>query len=131
MKFIIRSHTLLCFLIPTRHNLAPTVPSRNHHIRTPEMASIRCSSASSAARSFLAVASRSHATTRPAANPLEFLLPRCALAATMPAFAPRAVPMRSFSISATRQATVCVRNPVKDEDGKEMTMEITPRAAKV
>ncbi|KAI9897622.1 hypothetical protein N3K66_007478 [Trichothecium roseum] len=38
--------------------------------------------------------------------------------------------MRSFSISAARQATVCVRNPVKDEDGKEMTMEITPRAAK-
>ncbi|KAI6779153.1 putative iron-sulfur cluster assembly accessory protein Isa2 [Emericellopsis cladophorae] len=38
--------------------------------------------------------------------------------------------IRYFSASPARKATVCVRNPLKDEDGNDMILEITPRAAK-
>jgi len=38
--------------------------------------------------------------------------------------------VRRFSASPARKATVCVRNPLKDEDGNDMILEITPRAAK-
>ena len=38
---------------------------------------------------------------------------------------------RMFSATRTRGATHAVFNPQKDEDGKEMMLEITPRAAKV
>jgi hypothetical protein len=39
--------------------------------------------------------------------------------------------VRQFSVSSTREATVCVQNPLKDDDGNDMILEITPRAAKV
>ncbi|KAF9877378.1 iron-sulfur cluster assembly accessory protein [Colletotrichum karsti] len=38
--------------------------------------------------------------------------------------------VRKFTASATRRQTRCVYNPQKDEDGKEMILEITDRAGK-
>lgn len=115
-----------------------------------------CPHASSTARSFLRLAHRScqfSTTAQPAVAPLDFLVPRSAVRCKGSTVAPlpfprietmllrghtrRALPRarsvagsRSFSVSAVQQATVCVHNPVKDEDGKEMLLEITPRAAK-
>jgi iron-sulfur cluster assembly 2 len=43
----------------------------------------------------------------------------------------RTTTSRTFSVSAAQRATVCVHNPVKDDEGNEMMLEITPRAAKV
>ncbi|KAJ2969012.1 hypothetical protein NQ176_g8888 [Zarea fungicola] len=43
---------------------------------------------------------------------------------------PTTINKRAFTSSAPRKATVCIQNPVKDEDGNEMLLEITPRAAK-
>lgn len=38
---------------------------------------------------------------------------------------------RELHTSAPRRATVAIHNPQKDDDGLEMALEITPRAAKV
>src|SRR5262249_42804767 len=40
-------------------------------------------------------------------------------------------PARAFSTTPSRSATHAIYNPQRDEDGKEMMLEITPRAAKV
>lgn len=119
------------------------------------MAPIRCTNAPSTARSFLRLANRSSSfsTTSTASRPsgpLEFLVPRSTAqnpTLQRPLSSAENILLRrgcftrlgcttsgasrSFSVSAIQRATVCVENPVKDEDGKEMVLEITPRAAKV
>ncbi|KAI9147972.1 iron transport [Paramyrothecium foliicola] len=113
---------------------------------------LRCPNAASSARSFLQLVRRTYSTNlAPSHTPLEFLVPSGAAQSSirspslsvrvafnkgspLPAraiatSAGRAI-TRSFTTSAIRHATVCVRNPVKDEDGTEMMLEITPRAAK-
>jgi iron-sulfur cluster assembly accessory protein len=40
------------------------------------------------------------------------------------------MPRRGFTATASQRATICVQNPQKDEDGNDMILEITPRAAK-
>ncbi|KAL7789783.1 iron sulfur cluster assembly-related protein [Trichoderma ceciliae] len=118
------------------------------------MIPLRCADGASVARSFVQLAKRrySTATTHVQQTPLEFLIPRRASrsprirAAIIPSrFGHRISKMpvskssvlstgrqptsRSFTASASQLATVCVQNPVKDEDGKDMVLEITPRAA--
>ncbi|KAM0428273.1 hypothetical protein ACHAPT_007174 [Fusarium lateritium] len=120
------------------------------------MASFHCANAPSAARSFIQLARRSYSTTasQSSPTPLEFLVPRCApsrlrvtkvstTASVTPFHArkpssPRwlwrsklhAPAARTFSTSAARQQTRAILNPQEDEDGKEMMLEITERAAK-
>ncbi|KAG5980377.1 hypothetical protein E4U55_004087 [Claviceps digitariae] len=121
------------------------------------MASLSCpSGASSAAKLFLRIAKRGYSTsaTLRTSAPLEFLLPRaitkkdCRAAYLLhnsrnhhaacysirnPAISPVSIQQpqrRTFSATATQRATTCVLNPQKDEDGKQMMLEITPRAAK-
>ncbi|KAL6864287.1 hypothetical protein J3F83DRAFT_743262 [Trichoderma novae-zelandiae] len=118
------------------------------------MLSIRCADGASAATSFVQLAKRrfSVAATHAQQTPLEFLIPRGASHSSRvqnggcpPRFGHRVsfthvskssvLPIgrqpssRSFTASAARLATICVQNPVKDEEGKEMKLEITPRAA--
>jgi hypothetical protein len=40
-------------------------------------------------------------------------------------------PRRSFGTTTPRRRTQALYNPQQDEDGKEMMLEITPRAGKV
>ncbi|OAR02038.1 hypothetical protein LLEC1_05968 [Akanthomyces lecanii] len=111
------------------------------------MAPLRCAHSYCSARAFVQLAKRRHVTSAAptATGCLEFLAPRtmaspprttngtarplarrgAALHAT-----PLTVPRRAFSSSAARGATVCLQNPLKDEDGNDMMLEITPRAAK-
>ncbi|RFU79555.1 iron sulfur cluster assembly-related [Trichoderma arundinaceum] len=118
------------------------------------MIPLRCADGASAARSFVQLAKRRYSTTTAHVQqtPLEFLVPRGAsrssrLRATVtpsqfghrisvtPVSKSSALSIgwqptnRSFSASAARLATICVQNPLKDEDGKDMVLEITPRAA--
>ncbi|KAL7945787.1 hypothetical protein V8C42DRAFT_321574 [Trichoderma barbatum] len=118
------------------------------------MISLRCTDGASAARSFVQLAKRRYsvATAHIQQTPLEFLVPRGASHSSRlraarilaqfgnrismtPVSKPSGLSIlrqptsRSFTASATRLATVCVQNPVKDEDGKEMMLEITSRAA--
>lgn len=117
------------------------------------MVPICCPHAPCTARSFVRLATRSCAfsttSTAKSTAHLEFLVPRRALHTPTihltPSRAERALlrrewsaqlrtrttTSRTFSVSAAQRATVCVHNPVKDEEGKEMMLEITPRAAKV
>ncbi|KEY69065.1 hypothetical protein S7711_03361 [Stachybotrys chartarum IBT 7711] len=103
------------------------------------MPPLHCTRPASAARSFVHIATRSYST------PLDFLAPRCLRTFQSPCapihtatlvraqpHRPNVTPGRSklFTTSPSRRATVCVQNPLKDEDGKEMMLEITPRAAK-
>lgn len=44
---------------------------------------------------------------------------------------PRQIQCRRISTTSSRQATAVLKNPRMDEDGKEMTIEISERAAKV
>ncbi|GAB0132574.1 hypothetical protein EsDP_00001006 [Epichloe bromicola] len=118
------------------------------------MASLGCAKGASAARTFIRIAKRgcSTAATQSSA-PLEFLLPRAItktnthtafplhssshhlntcysirkLAITYSGQQPQ---RRTFAITASQRATTCVLNPQTDEDGNEMMLEITPRAAK-
>ncbi|KAG5939961.1 hypothetical protein E4U60_000688 [Claviceps pazoutovae] len=121
------------------------------------MASLRCSnSASSVARSFLRIANRGYSTstTLRTSAPLEFLLPRAMTKTdfhtsfplhssrhyratcrsirgpTVGQTSTRQSQQRNFTAAATRGATTCVLNPQTDEDGNQMMLEITPRAAK-
>ncbi|EXV05514.1 Fe-S cluster assembly scaffold protein [Metarhizium robertsii] len=118
------------------------------------MVSVGCANGASAARSFIQIAKRGYSTAAARSSaPLEFLLPRTVstthchaaflLRSTKTTRAGRAslrgTPFsgglrqsqkRTFTATAARQATVCVLNPQKDEDGNEMMLEITPRAAK-
>ncbi|KAH7140624.1 hypothetical protein EDB81DRAFT_885347 [Dactylonectria macrodidyma] len=119
------------------------------------MARIRCSKAPSAARSFLQLVRRNYSsTTTASAAPLEFLFPRCAppspsqFAQVSPIssrafahaqhinssrskeFALHAPSRRHFSSSSALHQTRSILNTQTDEDGNEMMLEITPRAAK-
>ncbi|KAL7806011.1 hypothetical protein V8C26DRAFT_417046 [Trichoderma gracile] len=118
------------------------------------MLSRRCADGTSAATSFIQLAKRrySAAPLHAQQTPLEFLIPRRASQASRlqsacsptrlgqrllitqvskAPFLPMGLnsPSRPFTASTARLATICVRNPVKDEEGKEMKLEITPRAA--
>ncbi|KHN95902.1 uncharacterized protein MAM_06264 [Metarhizium album ARSEF 1941] len=123
------------------------------------MAGVGCAGGASAARSFFQIANRGYSTaTATSCAPLEFLLPQTVSRADChAAFLLRSckttgagrtgrVPWRktpfggparlspqtrAFTATASRRATMCVLNPRTDEDGKEMMLEITPRAAKV
>ncbi|XWW94788.1 hypothetical protein V2A60_002736 [Cordyceps javanica] len=113
------------------------------------MAPLRCAHGSCSARFFVQLAKRRYATAAAAptatASCFDFLAPRTvaspprmthgttrplARRSAAPPATPATIPRRAFSSSATRSATVCVQNPVKDEDGNDMTLEITARAAK-
>jgi hypothetical protein len=118
---------------------------------TSMMARIHCAHAQSTVTSFIQLARRSYSTKAAQASaPLEFLVPRC-----IPPFGLRApqlyvthsrayvhprrsldsrsheIATRQFSTSPVRQKTRAILNPQQDEDGNEMLLEITDRAAKV
>lgn len=137
-----------------RHH--PHPPSTYNSLQAVTMASLHCANAPSAARSFIQLARRSYSTTASqSSTPLEFLVPRCApspLRVTeVSTTASRihihtrnsnnsrwlwrsslhAPAVRAFSTSAARQQTRAILNPQQDEDGNEMMLEITERAAKV
>lgn len=139
-----------------RHHLHP--PSNLQlSLQAVAMASLHCANAPSAARSFIQLARRSYSTAAASqsSTPLEFLVPRCAPSPlrvtevsttasrihmhTRNSNSPRwlwrsnlhAPTVRAFSTSAARQQTRAILNPQEDEDGNEMMLEITERAAKV
>lgn len=91
------------------------------------------SSPSSAARAFLQLAPRRYFQTAP---PLDFLLPSIPSTSirrgrrTQPSVL-KTQPSRTFTSSPIRRATHVVVNPKKDDDGNDMTVEITPRASNV
>jgi hypothetical protein len=137
-----------------RHLSSVSLHPRSKRHRRPSniaMTPLQCTRTSSAARSFLLLARRTYSsvaaqTSLAAPPPLEFLVPRCALpraasrkspssirspAFNASRFIPATMPRRGFTATAFQRATVCVQNPQKDEDGNDMMLEITPRAAKV
>lgn len=103
---------------------------------------LSASTSSSAARAFLQVAPRRtlHSTPLPV---LEFLLPSLSTPTRIWAGSNGSTSSRSshghvhvhgrraFVSSSRRLGTVTVYNPKKDEDGKDMSIEITARASKV
>ncbi|KAF4336613.1 iron transport [Fusarium beomiforme] len=112
------------------------------------MARINCANAQSTTTSFIQLARRSYATTQ-SSTPLEFLLPRYTPSSRLRApqitiaqstiyahptrswgFKLKETATRQFSTSAIQQKTRAILNPQKDEDGNEMMLEITERAAK-
>lgn len=111
------------------------------------MTPLRCTSTVSAARSFVQIAKRRYCNAAASSTSahLDFLIPSNALRSAANAAArgqgpsKLSVPFissnslqytRRFSTTTVRRATVCVQNPQTDEDGNEMTLEITARAAK-
>lgn len=121
------------------------------------MAHLHCMHASCTANPFVQLARRSYSIrTAQVTAPLEFLVPRCTSLSkaqrikspfTSSQFivspqSPRTrrrlarafefdMPRRAFSTTLTRQQTRAILNPQRDEDGNEMMLEITDRAAKV
>ncbi|KAI1029790.1 hypothetical protein LB503_008289 [Fusarium chuoi] len=113
------------------------------------MARIHCANAQSTANSFIQLARRSYTTTPQTPTPLEFLIPRCTPTCRLRTphitvaqsrtyshpirswdFKPRETATRQFSTTAIREKTRAILNPQQDEDGNEMMLEITERAAK-
>ncbi|KAJ4260667.1 [4Fe-4S] proteins maturation [Fusarium torreyae] len=114
------------------------------------MARVHCANAQSTATSFIQLARRSYSSTATQSSaPLEFLVPRCTPLSGFRApqissthsrtyshssqpwsFIPRGKATRQFSTSAIRQKTRAILNAQQDEDGNEMLLEITERAAK-
>jgi hypothetical protein len=93
------------------------------------------SNPSSAARAFLQLAPRRYPQTTPQPI-LDFLLPSIPSTSIRNGSAGKLVfskPQlsRTFTSSSVRQATSVVVNPKKDDDGNDMTVEITPRASDV
>lgn len=114
------------------------------------MARIHCANAQSTANSFIQLARRSYTTTPQTSTPLEFLIPRCTPPSRLRTphitvaqsrtyahprrswdFKSRETATRQFSTTAIREKTRAILNPQQDEDGNEMMLEITERAAKV
>ncbi|KAF5000703.1 hypothetical protein FGRMN_1544 [Fusarium graminum] len=113
------------------------------------MPRIHCANAQSTATSFVQLARRSYsASAAQTSAPLEFLVPRCtspfglqapqSLVTRSRVYAPpklswpsrsRETMARQFSTSTFRQKTRATLNPQQDEDGNEMVLEITDRAA--
>ncbi|GKT46749.1 iron-sulfur cluster insertion protein ErpA 2 [Colletotrichum spaethianum] len=117
-------------------------------------ASIRCVHAPSSANVFIQLARRTTPTSNTPAPILSVLVPRwkpvttntqaglCASRkCSSEAISRRESPQRyfrrtvyqqtrAFTVSAMRRQTRCAWNPKKDEDGKEMMLEITDRAGK-
>jgi len=92
------------------------------------------SHSSSAARAFLQLAPR-RAFHQPASPLLEFLLPGVPSKKIPHGFNKPTITKlhitgrRSFTTCSARRQTSAVYNPRKDEDGNDMTVEITPRAS--
>ncbi|KAK7936667.1 uncharacterized protein PG986_015105 [Apiospora aurea] len=82
------------------------------------------------ARSFH-VAARSSCAPIPSRSPSSFSssLPRRTATACAASTSTAATIARSFGSTSARQMTQAIYNPQKDDDGNEMLMEITPRAA--
>jgi iron-sulfur cluster assembly 2 len=114
------------------------------------MARIHCANAQSTATSFIQLARRSYTTAPQTSTPLEFLIPRYTLSsrrrnpqitiAQSRTYAhlrrswdlkSKGTATRQFSTTTIRQKTRAILNPQQDEDGNEMMLEITERAAKV
>lgn len=114
----------------------------------------RCSRSTSVACSFIRIATRTHSVFAPGCQiPPDFLVPRgvgarsAAPSASISARrsnrrnwwarsiiapeSPQQSQTRSFAASARQNATRFALNPRKDDDGNDMTLEMTPRAAKV
>lgn len=89
----------------------------------------------SAAQAFIQLAPRRHLHNAPPV--LDFLLPNLPLTSSHHSWAGKTVSRglklqkRAFTSSSRRQQTTPIFNPRKDEDGKDMNIEITPRAANV
>ncbi|VUC20373.1 unnamed protein product [Clonostachys rosea] len=105
------------------------------------MVPVRCTRSPSTARSFINIAIRRYSSTSTSAQksspPLDFLVPRWVQSSNIRTTVPQSLKLavrhdsrRAFATTIPRPATVCVKNPIKDEDGSEMMLEITPRAAK-
>lgn len=94
-----------------------------------------CSKSLSSAHVFLQVAPRRSFQTAPQPV-LDFLLPNTSPTPTRSirtrkqAFR-KPQNTRTFASSAARRATIVVVNPKQDDDGNDMTVEITPRASNV
>jgi hypothetical protein len=94
------------------------------------------STSSSASRAFLQLTARRalHSTPLPL---LEFLLPGFPSAIVRNGHIARPTPRtiegvkRTFTTSSKRQQTTAIFNPRQDEDGNDMSVEITPRASNV
>ncbi|PSS18691.1 hypothetical protein M430DRAFT_101936 [Amorphotheca resinae ATCC 22711] len=94
------------------------------------------SSSSSAARAFLQLAPRRCFHNAPPQPLLDFLLPSLPSPALQHARLNKPLssrtqnaPRRAFTTSPVRRHTSAVFNPRKDDDGNDMTVEITPRAS--
>ncbi|RGP77850.1 hypothetical protein FLONG3_4026 [Fusarium longipes] len=114
------------------------------------MARVNCANSRSTVNSFLQLARRSYSTASTQSSaPLEFLIPRCTPTTELRAsrlplnryrtyvhssrsweYKLREASTRQFSTSAIRQKTRAILNSQQDEDGNEMMLEITDRAAK-
>ncbi|RDA93719.1 hypothetical protein CP533_0265 [Ophiocordyceps camponoti-saundersi (nom. inval.)] len=117
------------------------------------MTPLHCLQRTTIARSFVQLAARSHlvaaasSTAARSSWSLDFLVPCDAVRArglqTTSRPRPRILPLgssstdiaspraqnRGFASSTSRNATKCVLHPRKDDDGNDMMLEITPRAA--
>lgn len=100
------------------------------------------SSSSSAVFSFLQLAPRRQHIHIPSTPLFDFLAPRLQTTTTARSTGTTLQPRqnggtaprggkRGFAYTARRQETRAILNPQKDEDGKDMGIEITPRAASV
>src|SRR3954447_9431013 len=98
---------------------------------------LSASNLSGAAQAFLRLSPRRYYHTNPLPVP-DFLLPSDArnsvqhgwISWPVSSEAQRLV-TRSFTSSAVRKQTTTVVNPKKDEDGNDMSVDITPRASNV
>ncbi|KAB5557856.1 hypothetical protein GE09DRAFT_1286169 [Coniochaeta sp. 2T2.1] len=114
------------------------------------MASLRCPNASSSAKLFVQLSLRHQCHSPRSAHLLDLLIPAAVAHHHTAAvrqrldynyFLPSSLSRRSshlplppsrrpFSTAPSRRRTQALYNPQQDEDGKEMVLEITPRAAK-
>ncbi|KUJ11755.1 uncharacterized protein LY89DRAFT_594722 [Mollisia scopiformis] len=91
------------------------------------------STSPSAAQAFMQLAPRRHLYNAPPV--LDFLIPNVLLAALHHGWATKTVSKgrppqnRAFTSSTRHQQTTAIFNPRKDDDGNDMNIEITPRAA--
>ncbi|OIW34127.1 hypothetical protein CONLIGDRAFT_641183 [Coniochaeta ligniaria NRRL 30616] len=111
------------------------------------MASLRCPNASSSAKLFVQLSLRHQYLARPA-QLFDLLVPAASahyhteavrrqqnhsysgVLLPPPSLTHIPSPRRRFSTSPSHRRTQALYNPQQDEDGKEMMLEITPRAAK-